>query len=1012
MGWRSHHSHQSRLLSLYIFPNIFMKSHYLLIALTIGTFILPATKTLLVSAQAVQLTQNNPEENERKVEVQSIAAKVTVRIKIGQGNGSGVLIAKKGNTYLVMTNAHVVRERGSITLQTPDRQSYAARKVQNTQVGNFDVALLEFTSTRAYQLAGLDNFGKNAAPVMKEGREVFAAGFPFDSNALKFVIGEVKQLPQEPFTNGTQIGYVTKGDIEQGMSGGPILDSSGNLVGINSTLAYPIKPAYTYADGRKAPTDLAAEYQQANWGVPMYNLLTRLNPDVLYSYKQLPKLHRTVTPSGYMAELDRKARQVTVRIENSNENGSGVIVAQDGNSYYVLTAEHVVKSTDKLRITTHDQRTYTVSPSQITRAEGTDLAVVKFTSTQPYQVATLGNYDISNDAVVFPGGWPAPQKIRSQQWQWQLNPGVISNKEQGEFQTQDKVSFSSGYDLVYSSITYGGMSGGPVFDRAGQVIGIHGKAEGNRSTENISGNILGNSLGISIKTFIGLADQLKLNPRSLQIASTAPAALDGTKLASINLVRSNIAIPSNDSDANQWIEYGNQLHRLGKDADAVKAFDRAIALQPDLLDAHYGKGLALSADRDNPAALRSFDRAIQLVPADNQSSYYYLWKYRSVALRELGKDTEALVAVSQAIDLEPQDLILLNEQAALLEQLKRYSEAIAVYDKIIAKEPKAWAYSNRGMAKSGLGDNKGAFADYDTAIRINPQFAKSYSNRGVLKAELGDKKGAIADFETAIRFDSQFAAPYSNRGLAKSELGDKKGAIADFETAIRINPRYAEPYSNRGIVKSELGDSKGAMSDFDTAIRINPRSDKAYYNRGRLKYMLEDNKGAIADYDTAVQINPKFALAYLNRGAVKQKSGDKKGALADYDSAILITPQDAKIYYNRGSVRDQLGDKKGALADYDTAIQIDPKDAKTYYRRGAFKSGLIDNKGALADYHSAIRINPQYAEAYFGRGTFKYKSGDKKGALADFNAAAQIFKSQNNMVFYSQVVAIIQMFDK
>ena len=116
-----------------------MKPHYLLIALTIGTFILPATKPSLVLAQPVQLTQNNTEENERKVEVQSIAAKVTVRIKIGQGTGSGVLIAKKGNTYLVMTNAHVVRDKGSITLQTPDRQSYAARKVQNTQVGNFDV---------------------------------------------------------------------------------------------------------------------------------------------------------------------------------------------------------------------------------------------------------------------------------------------------------------------------------------------------------------------------------------------------------------------------------------------------------------------------------------------------------------------------------------------------------------------------------------------------------------------------------------------------------------------------------------------------------------------------------------------------------------------------------------------------------------------------------------------------------------------------------------------------------
>lgn len=55
-----------------------MKPHYLLIALTIGTFIFPATKPSLVLAQPVQLTQTNSEENERKVSVQTIAAKVTV----------------------------------------------------------------------------------------------------------------------------------------------------------------------------------------------------------------------------------------------------------------------------------------------------------------------------------------------------------------------------------------------------------------------------------------------------------------------------------------------------------------------------------------------------------------------------------------------------------------------------------------------------------------------------------------------------------------------------------------------------------------------------------------------------------------------------------------------------------------------------------------------------------------------------------------------------------------------
>ncbi len=84
------------------------------------------------------------------------------------------------------------------------------------------------------------------------------------------------------------------------------------------------------------------------------------------------------------------------------------------------------------------------------------------------------------------------------------------------------------------------------------------------------------------------------------------------------------------------------------------------------------------------------------------------------------------------------------------------------------------AYNNRGLAKAKLSDYKGAIADYDQALQIDPQFAGACNNRGIAKAELSDYKGAIADFEQTLQIDPQLAMAYNNRGRAKAMLDKDK----------------------------------------------------------------------------------------------------------------------------------------------------------------------------------------------------------------------------------------------
>jgi lipoprotein NlpI len=82
-------------------------------------------------------------------------------------------------------------------------------------------------------------------------------------------------------------------------------------------------------------------------------------------------------------------------------------------------------------------------------------------------------------------------------------------------------------------------------------------------------------------------------------------------------------------------------------------------------------------------------------------------------------------------------------------------------------------------------------ADYNEAIRIDPEYVLAFNNRGNVYRGKGDVARAIADFDTAIRLDPKEFVTYYNRGLARLFSGALPGARADFEQARALDPNNA-----------------------------------------------------------------------------------------------------------------------------------------------------------------------------------------------------------------------------
>ncbi|MCA2665686.1 MAG: serine protease, partial [Microcystis sp. M079S1] len=772
-------------------------------------------------------------EDSPNAQIERSIRQVTVKITSEINRGSGIIIGKKGSIYLVLTNAHVTRGATTLQIQTHDGQTRTASIAPNSLLKDKDLALVEFSDTRDYPIAKIRAISPDAE------LDITVTGYSAETGQYTTDNGKIEQTSDRPLREGYSVGY--SGDIVQGMSGGGIFFED-ELIGINGRSAHPILSNYIYEDGTK-PTDAEIQQMRAvNWGIPLHTLLTYIRPEILSAYNlPLPPVNpdiETTAYTGYIAELETKAKGFTVRIDSSSKtngsgviaNGSGVIIAKEGNIYTVLTADHVLcgemARTDSCAdytytVVTSDGKTRNIEKSTIIRQEGVDLAVFQFESLDNYPVAEIANYNPNTDDFVFAAGFA---KIGDNPSKWLFSGGTINEKERGLIQTrqsdlsneqggtlQSVASLEGGYELVYTSITFGGMSGGAVLDSQGRVIGIHGSSE----TAGVTEIQLGYSLGIPISTFIGLQERFKVKP---QLLTTAQPQVSPQQQQEIIQAITGVIVPNTNAKADIWIQRGGQLWRLARDQEAIKAFDEAIKQNdPDnVYLAWYGKGLALFELREHQPAIEALQQAINTLPKreDLKNFHSSILQRQSVVYRFLGDFSkiagterearenyeQALTVINQAISLVPNNPNHYNEKWSVLSELKRYDEGLAAITQAIELAPRAAWYVNRGILYRRQQKYELALDDYNQAIELNPNHANAYNNRGNLYQDLQKYELALDDFNKAIEINPNFAILYYNRGGLYYDQKKYELALADWNKAIEINPNLAEAYVNRGVL--------------------------------------------------------------------------------------------------------------------------------------------------------------------------------------------------------------------
>lgn len=290
------------------------------------------------------------------------------------------------------------------------------------------------------------------------------------------------------------------------------------------------------------------------------------------------------------------------------------------------------------------------------------------------------------------------------------------------------------------------------------------------------------ALGEDEEALADSAAALKRNPRWIELYLLRANVLRRQGQAEAAIAEAKAVAEANPGENYALVVAGNIYSAFHKDAEAMSAFDRALALKPE---AYVYLNRSLARPKEDVAGRRA--------------------------------DLDA------ALKLEPGFAAAVAAKAALQGEKGDYAGAAATYSQALAKAPDApELLVQRGIAYARSGDSARAAKDF-AAARAKTTRPVLLNNACWAKATAGVAlQEALADCDAALAKEPDEPAFRDSRAFVLMRLGRLEEAIAEYDRVLAKNPRMTSSLFGRAAAWARKGDKAKSAADAEAALKIDP----------------------------------------------------------------------------------------------------------------------------------------------------------------------------------------------